>query len=187
MTVVVELKARFDEEANINWAERLEAVGAQVVYGIVGFKTHAKLLLVTRREAGRRGLPVLRRYGAPVHRQLQPASTARLYTDLGMLTADPQVTADIRRGVPPARQPHQGAHATPPAHRALRHAPPAGAPGGAGGRGGPRRSPGAHRGEDQRLDRAGHGAGPGGRRPGRRRTSTWSCAAPACCRPACPG
>jgi len=90
--VVVELMARFDEEANINWAERLEAVGAQVVYGIVGLKTHAKLLLVTRREAGSRG-PVLRRYAHLSTGNYNPR-TARLYTDVGCLTADPDLTAD---------------------------------------------------------------------------------------------
>jgi polyphosphate kinase len=99
VTVVVELKARFDEEANINWAEQLEAVGAQVVYGIVGLKTHAKLLLVTRRERaagqghGRRASVALRRY-AHLSTGNYNARTARLYTDLGWLTADPQLTAD---------------------------------------------------------------------------------------------
>ena len=90
---VVELKARFDEEANINWAERLEAVGAQVVYGIVGLKTHAKLLLVTRREPRPRGGHVLRRYLHLSTGNYNPA-TARLYTDIGYLTADPDLTAD---------------------------------------------------------------------------------------------
>jgi polyphosphate kinase len=85
---VVELKARFDEEANINWAERLEAVGAQVVYGIVGLKTHAKLLLVTRREEGR-----LRRYAHLSTGNYNP-KTARLYTDIGYLTAEADLTAD---------------------------------------------------------------------------------------------
>jgi len=85
---VVELQARFDEEANINWAERLEAVGAQVVYGVVGLKTHAKLLLVTRREGKR-----LRRYGHLSTGNYNPKS-ARLYTDIGYLTADPDLTAD---------------------------------------------------------------------------------------------
>jgi polyphosphate kinase len=96
---VVELKARFDEEANINWAERLEAVGAQVVYGIVGLKTHAKLLLVTRREqpdnrqARKDGQPRLRRYLHLSTGNYNP-KTARLYTDFGLLTADPGMAAD---------------------------------------------------------------------------------------------
>lgn len=94
VTVVLELKARFDEEANINWAERLEGVGAQVVYGMVGLKTHAKLLLVTRRETPRKGMPVLKRYAHLSTGNYNP-KTARLYTDLGFLTADPELTDDV--------------------------------------------------------------------------------------------
>ena len=96
---VVELKARFDEEANINWAERLEAVGAQVVYGIVGLKTHAKMLLVTRRETvapakGKKPAQTrLRRYAHLSTGNYNPR-TARMYTDLSYLTADPGLTAD---------------------------------------------------------------------------------------------
>jgi polyphosphate kinase len=89
VTAVVELKARFDEEANINWAERLEQVGAQVVYGVVGLKTHAKMLLVTRKEGNR-----LRRYAHLSTGNYNPR-TARLYTDIGFMTSDAELTADV--------------------------------------------------------------------------------------------
>ena len=87
--VVVELKARFDEEANINWAEMLESIGAQVVYGVLGLKTHAKMLLVTRRE-GRS----IKRYAHLSTGNYNPR-TARLYTDVSYLTSNPGLTLDV--------------------------------------------------------------------------------------------
>jgi len=95
VTVVVELKARFDEEANINLAEQLESVGAQVVYGVVGLKTHAKLALVLRREeAGKRSR--LANYAHLGTGNYHPV-TAKLYTDFGMLTANDAICADVER------------------------------------------------------------------------------------------
>jgi polyphosphate kinase len=89
VTAVVELLARFDEEANINWAQRLEETGAHVVYGVVRHKTHAKMLLVVRREDG-----VLRRY---VHLSTgnYHARTTKLYTDFGLITANEEICADV--------------------------------------------------------------------------------------------
>lgn len=89
VTVVVELLARFDEEANLNWAAKLEEVGAHVVYGIVGYKTHAKMLMVVRRENGK-----LRRYVHLATGNYHPR-TARLYTDFGLFTANEGICEDV--------------------------------------------------------------------------------------------
>ncbi len=94
VTVVVELMARFDEEANINWAERLERAGAQVVYGVFGLKTHAKLALLIRRERDAAGHSRLVPYAHLGTGNYHPRTT-RHYTDFGLLTADPEVCSDV--------------------------------------------------------------------------------------------
>ena len=89
VAVFVELKARFDEARNVGWVRRLEAAGAQVIYGLAGLKIHAKVALVIRRTEGG-----LRRY-AHVSTANYNAGTARFYTDYGLFTADPEITADL--------------------------------------------------------------------------------------------
>ncbi|WP_263772318.1 polyphosphate kinase 1 [Propionivibrio soli] len=93
VTVVVELMARFDEEANIGWATKLEEVGAHVVYGVVGYKTHAKMLMIVRREESKSGT-ALRRYVHIGTGNYHP-KTARLYTDFGLLTSNEELCADV--------------------------------------------------------------------------------------------
>ena len=93
VTVVVELMARFDEEANLNWAARLEEVGAHVVYGVVGHKTHAKMSLIVRREESD-NRKQLRRYVHLGTGNYHP-STARQYTDFGLMTANEDLCADV--------------------------------------------------------------------------------------------
>jgi polyphosphate kinase len=94
VTVVVELMARFDEETNINWAARLEQVGAHVVFGVVGHKTHAKMALVVRREIAKNGVRKLRRYAHLGTGNYHPR-TARLYTDFGLFTANEAICEDV--------------------------------------------------------------------------------------------
>ncbi len=91
VTVVVELRARFDEEANIRLATRLQEAGVQVVYGVVGFKTHAKMMLIVRREGN-----LLRRY---VHLSTgnYHQVNSRTYTDIGLMTANPEIGEDLHK------------------------------------------------------------------------------------------
>jgi len=89
VTVVVELLARFDEEANINWAKRLEEVGAHVIYGVFGHKTHCKMAMIVRREAGQ-----LKRYVHLGTGNYHPG-TARVYTDFGLLTCHEEICTDV--------------------------------------------------------------------------------------------
>jgi len=89
VTVLVELKARFEEVRNVRWARRLEDAGCYVVYGVAGLKTHAKALLIIRRQAGR-----IKRY---VHLATgnYNEKTARIYSDIGLITCDPHLTSDV--------------------------------------------------------------------------------------------
>ncbi|ATD64157.1 polyphosphate kinase 1 [Neisseria weixii] len=89
VTVVVELMARFDEANNVSWAQKLENVGAHVVYGVFGYKVHAKMALVIRREEGR--LKSYAHLGTGNYHQ----GTSRIYTDFGLITDDSDITADV--------------------------------------------------------------------------------------------
>ena len=91
MLAVIEIRARFDEQANVRWARKLEDVGVHVVYGLVGFKTHAKLSLIVREEGN-----TVRRYSHVGTGNYNP-KTARIYEDLGILSADDKLGEDLNK------------------------------------------------------------------------------------------
>lgn len=109
---VIEIKARFDEERNLLWAAELEKAGAHVTYGVRGLKTHAKTVLVVRKEDG-----VLRSY-AHIGTGNYHVKTAKLYTDLGLFTCNPEITRDVVHLFH-----YLTGHSEPPAYRSLLVAP----------------------------------------------------------------
>ena len=117
VTAVVELKARFDEASNIQWARTLEQSGVQVIYGLLGLKTHVKALLVVRREKADR----LRRYVHLSTGNYNP-QTARLYTDLGLLHGQPRDRRGRDLALQPAHRLQRAAAVEPAGRRAARPA-----------------------------------------------------------------
>ena len=113
---MIELNARFDEERNLHWSRELEKVGAHVVFGVSGLKTHSKTALVVRQEEG--GI----RCYAHIATGNYHTRTARLYEDVGLLTADPAVTRRRRHAVPLPHRPLADAVVPDAARRADAHA-----------------------------------------------------------------
>ncbi len=154
VTVVVELMARFDEEANINWAERLEHAGAQVVYGVFGLKTHAKLALLIRREPDARGRMRLRPYAHLGTGNYHPRTT-QLYSDFGLLTADAGDLRRRERRLHAHHEPREGGADAASAARAVHDASPRDRDDPARDGARARRPAGAHRRQDERAARGG--------------------------------